>query len=378
MQSMPVVSEADYHEAIAKAKAETEEKLRKEFDEESKARAEEQAKINEELANKIKALEAANVKTDADAKLLEEEARKLAEEARRLAEEEEARKQSEEERINAAIAEGIAAKLAELASQQPEKPVAEEAAEEPAEEVAPAFDTEHVFDELKAEIYSYADADDLGYGLEANVPACAMKVVGDTIELEVNLDLDDLTKKGYKVTKGDKLAVKFVLSSDGDIDEAEELIEETMLVNGLKKASRAVVTSATAETRANGFEHGISKDKVADTPEEFYKLLRVYAKSFVLADDGEVEEKALVKMFLRRGRVYLYLNHEAEGLNACDSEMSALGFKTFMTVKSVDDCKEAVRVISAMMKANGLVRFPSEVKIADEDSTKGFTYTLSK
>ena len=349
------VAVVDYDEAIAKAKAETEEKLRKEFDEESKARAEEQAKINAELSEKIKALEEAN------AKALEDEARRQAE---------------EDARIQAAIAAGVAAKLAEAqpAPVAQETPVVEEPA--PVEEPAKGFDTDHVFDVLKAEIYSYTDADDLGYGLEASVPACAMKVVGETIELQVNLDASDCAKKGYKVTAGDVLPVKFVLASDDDIDEAEELIEETMLENGLKKTKKAVITEATAETRAQGFEHGVSKDRVADTPEEFYKLLRVYAKSFVLADDSDVEEKVLLKMFLARGRVFMYL--AADGANACDDELASQGFKSIMTVKTVDDCKAAIKAISAMMKENGLIRYPSEVKIADDDSLKGFTYTLSK
>ena len=151
-----------------------------------------------------------------------------------------------------------------------------------------------------------------------------------------------------------------------------------MLVNGLKRTKKAVITAATDETREKGFEYGVSKDKVADTPEEFYKLMRVFAKSFVLADDDAVEDKTLMKMFLTRGRVYLYLNHSAEGLKACDEEMANAGFKSFMTVKSIEDCKEAIALISAMMKANGLVRFPSEIKIAEEDCSKGFTYTLSK
>ncbi|MBR2384980.1 MAG: InlB B-repeat-containing protein [Clostridia bacterium] len=350
MKSASVDGDVDYEAAIAKAKAETEEKLRKEFDEESKARAEEQAKVNEELLNKIKALEEANNKED------------------------------DEEKLNAAIAAGVALKLAEMAKEEKPEPEVEVTPEvsKPIEEPVVAFDTVHVFDELKAEIYSYADADDLGYGLEVSVPACAMKVVEDKIELEVNLDLEDCAKKGYKVVKGEKLAVKFVLSSEDDVDEAEELIAETMLVNGLKKVQRAVITSATEETRQEGFEHGVSKERLADTPEEFYKLLRVHAKSYVYADDAEVEEKLLMKMFLRRNRVYLYLNYSAEGLKACDAEMASAGLKTFMTVKNVEDCKEAVKLISQMMKENGLIRYPSEAKIAEEDCVKGFTYVLSK
>ena len=354
----------EYEAAIAKAReeasAETEERVRKEYD----AKADEQARINEDYANRIKALEDANEKAIADAKARDEE---------------EARRQAEEEaRINAAIAAGLAAKLAENATEEVEEEQVEEIVEEVEEETAPVFDTETVFDNIKAEIYSYTDADDLGYSLDANVPACAMKVVGETIELEVNLDLADCEKKGYKVTTGDKLPVKFVLTSDEDVDEAYELVEETMFVNGLKKTRKAVVTKATDETRANGFEYGISKDKVADTAEEFYKLLRVYTQSFVLADDGEVEEKALVKMFLARGKVYMFLNYTAEGLNACDEEMANEGYKTFMTVNNADDCRNAIKAISAMMKENGLIRYPSAVSVAGDDCKKGFTYRLSK
>ena len=346
----PTATVVDYDAAIAQAKAETEEKLRKEFDEESKARADEQARINAEFAAKIKALE---------------DDRERALEDARLKAEEDARKAIVEEPVVEVV-------------EEPVVEVVEEPVVETVEEPTPAFDVEHVFDVLKAEIYSFTDADDLGYGLEASVPACAMKVVDATIELEVNLDLDDCAKKGYKVVAGEKLPVKFVLASDDDIDEAEELIGETMFVNGLVKTKKAVITAATAETRANGFEHGVSKDRVADTPEEFYKLLRVYAQSFVYADDDAVEDKALIKMFLARGRVFMYVNYSAEGLNACDEVMVAQGYKSMMTIKDADECKVAIKHIAAMMKENGLVRFPSEIKISGDESIKGFTYTLKK
>ena len=159
----------------------------------------------------------------------------------------------DEQKINEAIAAGVAAKLAELAI---EKVVEEKPVEEPAQEVEAKLDTTKIFDELKAEIYSYADADDLGFGLEAALPACAMKVVDDTVELEVNLELADCAKKGYKVAEGEKLPVKFVVASEDDVDEAEELIAETMLVNGLKKAQKAVVTASEEATRKEGFEYG--------------------------------------------------------------------------------------------------------------------------
>ena len=245
-------------------------------------------------------------------------------------------------------------------------------------EEKPSFDTAKAFDTLKAEVTTYTDADDLGLGLEEKVDACAIKVVGNNVELEVNLDLEDCLKKGYKVVKGTNLAVKFVVACDCDMDEAVELIEETMFVNGLEKTSDAVVAESTEDERANGFEYGVTKAKVADTVEEFYKLIRVYAQSFVLADDGDVEEKALLKMFVARGKIYAYLNYEAEGLNACDVVMATAGYKSFVTVKNAEDCKKALAFVGAMMKESGLVRFPSKVEMAGADCTEGFTYTLKK
>lgn len=312
-----VVSEpTDFESAIERAKAETEEKLGNEI---------------EELRNKIKALEDARVCA----------------------------------REEAPVVESV------------EEPVAEEVAKVE-EECCADFDVVNAFDVLKAEIYSFTDADDLGYGLDAKVDACAMKVVDGAIELELNLDLEDCLKKGYKVVKGDRLAVKFVVKCDCCMDEAFELIGETMFVNGLEKTRKAVLTASTEETRVNGFEYGVTKDKVADTVEEFYKLLRVYTQSFVLADDGEVEEKALVKMFVARGKIYAYINYMADGLNACDDAMANAGYKSFMTIKDSDGCRKAIAVIGAMMKENGLVRFPSKVEIAGADCTEGFTYTLKK
>ena len=267
---------------------------------------------------------------------------------------------------------------ARVVAPAPVEEKAEEVAEESVEESCSDFDVVHAFDVLKAEIYSYTDADDLGFGLDAKVDACAMKVVGKTVELEVNLDLEDCQKKGYKVVKGDKLAVKFVVACDCCMDEAFELIEETMFINGLEKTEKAVITESTEETRTNGFEYGVSKDKVADTVEEFYKLLRVYTQSFVLADDGDAIDKALVKMFMARGKIYAYVNYSAEGLNACDPVMVEAGYKSFMTIKNSDDCRKALEVIGAMMKENGLVRFPSKVEMAGADCKDGFTYTLKK
>ncbi len=235
-----------------------------------------------------------------------------------------------------------------------------------------------LFDKLKAEIYSYEKANDLPYGLEENVAACAMRIDGDTIVLEVNIDFEEAVNKGYIISKGDKLSVKKIIASEEDYAEAEELIEETMYENGFKKTRKAVVTESTAETREQGFEYGFTYERKAETAEEFLKLIRVHAKSFVMAEEGEFEEKALMKTFVGHGRVYIYLNYEGEGMDACDDAMKAEGYKSFVVVRNAEECAVAIGYITKMMRANGLVRFPVDSNIAEEGSDKGFTYTLKR
>lgn len=332
--------------AEAEAKAEAEAEKAREA-EEARLKAEAARAKAEEEANKAKAEEAARLALELEIKIAEEEARrKAAEEEAKLKAEEEARlKEEEEARLKA---------------------------EEEAEKNR--FKPEATFDKLKAEMLSFKEADDLGYGLGENA-ACSVKVADGAVVVEANLDKEDCLKKGYDVTDGDTLAVKMVVNSNDEIENAEDLIEDAAYENGYTKGEKAEATASDEETRANGYV--LSADKrLAENVDEYYKLLRVYAKSFVLADGEANDDKPLIKMFKGGDKVYIYLNYAAENLNAASEEMQAEGYKSIMVVKTADECKEAIKAITAMMRENGLVRFPTASTLAEDNSDKGFTYTL--
>ena len=255
--------------------------------------------------------------------------------------------------------------------------VATEAAEAVETEEEQEFDVVDAFDNLKSEMFSYKQASDLPYGLETEHPVCFMKVDQDRIVLELDLSVDELKAKGYdNVSEGETLQAKVEIAVEDDCAVAKELIEEVMLENGMRKTDQAVLTAATEGTREEGFKHGVTAERLAETAEELFKVLRAYAKSFVLADKVEGEDKPLLKMFTLHGKVYLYLNYFADGMMECDGELKEKGFRSFVVVRNVEECKEAENVIRAMMKENGLVRYPTEVTIAEDGSDKGFTYTL--
>ena len=333
--------------AEAEAKAEAEAEKAREA-EEARLKAEAARAKAEEDANKAKEEEAARLALELEIKIAEEEARrKAAEEEAKLKAEEEARlKEEEEARLKA---------------------------EEEAEKNR--FKPEATFDKLKAEMLSFKEADDLGYGLGENAAACSVKVADGAVVVEANLDKEDCLKKGYDVTDGDTLAVKMVVNSNDEIENAEDLIEDAAYENGYTKGEKAEVTESDEETRANGCV--LSADKrLAENVDEYYKLLRVYAKSFVLADGEANEDKPLIKMFKGGDKIYIYLNYADENLNAASEEMQAEGYKSIMVVKTADECKEAIKAITAMMRENGLVRFPTASTLAEDNSDKGFTYTL--
>lgn len=272
----------------------------------------------------------------------------------------------EQARINAELAAKIAAEQAEQAKH------AVVAAEEPK---APAFDAGKAFDELKAEALGYKPADDLDFGLTDKDVAVALKVEGDAVVLEADIDKAECEAKGFKVTDGDKLPVKMLVEKDEDLADAKELIEEVLYGKGYMKAEKAEVAESTEAEKSEGYELDLAKGKLATTSEEFLKLIRVNAKSYVLTD-GEATDKLLMKAFIANGKVYMYLNVTGDGFNAADDAIKAEGLGSFMVVKTAEDCKKAIAAISLMMRENGLVRYPSANGITEESSDKGFTYTL--
>ena len=272
----------------------------------------------------------------------------------------------EQARINAELAAKIAAEQIEQAKK------AVVAVEEPK---APAFDAGKAFDELKAEALGYKSADDLDFGLTDKDVAVAVKVEGDAVVLEADIDKAECEAKGFKVTDGDKLPVKMLVEKDEDLADAKELIEEVLYGKGYMKAEKAEVAESTEAEKSEGYELDLAKGKLAATPEEFLKLIRVTAKSYVLTD-GEATDKLLMKAFIANGKVYMYLNVTGDGFNAADDAIKAEGLGSFMVVKTAEDCKKALAAISLMMRENGLVRYPSANSVSEESSDKGFTYTL--
>ncbi len=313
------------------------------------AKAEERNKVLEELADK----------GGAEGGVSEEKVNEIVDKKIKAYDEQRAKEIAlEKSRLDGELAAKIAAEQARLA-----------------EEKAAAFDAGKAFDELKAEMLGYKPADELDFGLNESEVVALIKVTGDAVALEVDLDKAECEAKGFAVKDGEKLASAMLVEKDEDKALAKELIEEVLYEKGYMKGEKVAATESSAEERAAGFEFNVAKGRVAATAEEFLKLIRVNAKSYVLTE-GEVNEKLLMKAFVANDKVYIYLNVTGDGFNAADETMQAEGLGTFMVVKTADDCKKALAAIALMMRENGLVRYPAGAGVTEEASGKGFAYTL--
>lgn len=242
-------------------------------------------------------------------------------------------------------------------------------AEEPAE-------TAKYFDRLKAETASYVKGDDLEFGTQKDVTVCALTEKDGKVVLELNVPYEDLEEKGYNVVKGDKLPAAYEVGSQEDIDEALELIEEAMSANGMMKSVPQVVYASTAAERAQGYEYVIHNEKVAESVDEYYALLRAYTGSFADVEGYEGEDKPLVKMFKDGDKVLVYMNYLAAGLKASEPYMAEQGYTSVVTVSDISDCKRAMAYIEQMMKENGLIRYPLMTGFVESGDDDGFAYVL--
>lgn len=351
----------NYEEELRKIREEAKAEAKREIEEEMKRKAEEEARINALVETRVKEIidkknkesEIANAGTRnafVDASLLE-----------RLA--------AAEEKV-AKFEADFAAKTEP--APLPEEPIAEEVAETPVEDETAA----KIFDRLKAETASYTRCDDLTFGVSKSVTVLKLTERDGKIDLELNVPFEDLEEKGYNVLRGKDLPSLYEAASETDVDEAVELIEEAMSANGLMKSVPQVIYASTAKERAEGYEYSVEYEKVANTVDEYYSMLRAYSGSFADVEGYEGEDKPLVKMFKDGKNVLVYLNLSLPGLKKAEPFMEEQGYTSLVVVSTLSDCKRAMSYIEAMMRENGLIRYPAMTGFVEGGDDDGYAYVL--
>ena len=211
------------------------------------------------------------------------------------------------------------------------------------------------------------------------------------VSLYLALNAEKVKKEGYpiEVIKDKKHAdipAKIVVSTEETYARALELTRRTLLEKGLQpKTEFEPAAPSTADERAEGFEYCVVNERVAKTAEDYFELLRIALKSYVLeADNGKFkdgEKRTFARVYINNEVACLYLNSvkTVKGLAKGESSPRFEDTPVLFKVLTAKDLLEAYELIDKMMTSYGFVKCPenaNDLKDVTVPTTNGFAYTI--
>lgn len=249
------------------------------------------------------------------------------------------------------------------------------------------------YDELKRLMLSYEKAgyrSDLGISEKTRV-ACVYGSL-NCITLYLALNPAVIKSEGYAVETAKLKAyadvpAKLVISTEETFSSAVELLKRAMTANGMREKADFVCenSASTADERALGFELIIEHDRVACTAEEYFELLRVALKSYVLErDTGRFkpgDTLTLARIYISEEVACLYMPcvKSVKELAAGEVEPRFADTPVQFKVLAPADLLEAYDIIDKLMTSFGFVKNlenADDLKETEVPATCGFAYTV--
>ena len=198
-------------------------------------------------------------------------------------------------------------------------------------------------------------------------------------------NVEKYREMGYPVTTSTSpenadVPAKFLVGNEEDLYMGLELIDIAMKSKGFTdKPGDPEIKPITAEERELGFLFSFKNDKVADTLKEWFELLRLEAKSFVLMGDSgtprDLNGKYIVKAKRYDDRIDLYLPIGNENSEPATGPLYKDVPNKFV-IKTQEDMPIALEAIDESMTTLGLKKYPrnaSQLKnSADTDTAFGY------
>jgi len=249
----------------------------------------------------------------------------------------------------------------------------------------------NMYDQLRDLMRSYKkESYKVVMGLTETEKIATMYFKGNHIQLNVALDAEELMNEGINVTecKDKKFAEvpsQLVISTEEAFNIALMLINRVLLNKGLQKMADYVPgPGSTEEERKNGFTYMIRNARVASTAEDYFDLLRIALKSYVMEENNGKfrpgDKVTLSRIYIEKEVAHLYLP-QVKGDKALKGKRKARFADTPVEFKILvpRDMLEAYELIDKVMKHNGLTKNPENANdLADVKvpATNGFAYTL--
>lgn len=249
------------------------------------------------------------------------------------------------------------------------------------------------YDELKRLMLSYEKTDykaDLGISEKTRV-ACVYGNL-NCITLYLALNPAAVKAEGYaveacKLKAFADVPAKMVISTDETFNSAIELLKRAMLANGMREKANFIYNepASTADERALGYELIVKTDRVASTAEDYFELLRVALKSYVLERDSgrfkSGETLTLARIYINDEVACLYMPcvKSVKELASGEVEPRFADTPVQFKVLAPTDLLEAYAIIDKLMTSFGFVKNPEnadDLKETEVPATCGFAYTV--
>ncbi len=227
-------------------------------------------------------------------------------------------------------------------------------------------------------------------GLAETEFIASMAMRDNYLQLNLALNPEVLRKEGISVlTAKEKryaeVPAQVNISTEESFAQALDLTKRVLLNKGLQPIEDYVPAPAsTEEERKRGFAFIIHNERVAKTAEDYFELLRIAVKSYVLENDlGKFkpgDKVTLARIYITNEVACLHLP-KVKGVKGLKGSKRAPFADTPVICKILAprDMLEAYALIDKVMKANGFVKRPEnandlvDVKVP---ATNGFAYTL--
>ncbi len=210
------------------------------------------------------------------------------------------------------------------------------------------------------------------------------------IQLNLALNPEDVKKEGIKVTASKEkrfaeVPCQINISTEEIFATALELTHRAILAKGLQKIENYQNGApSTEEERKNGFAYMIHNERVASTAEDYFELMRIAVKSYVMESDNGMfkpgDKVTLARIYINNEVACLYLP-AIKGDKDLKPARGARFEDTPVEVKVITqrDMIEAYALIEKVMKANGFTKCPenaNDLQDVKVPATNGFAYTL--
>ena len=227
-------------------------------------------------------------------------------------------------------------------------------------------------------------------GLSENELIAAMYFKENHIQLNLALNLNDLKREGISVlvSKEKKFAevpAQILISTEELFATALDLVKRALIAKGLQQVDDYEPGApSTAEERKNGFAYMINNDRVASTAEDYFEMLRIALKGYVMEEDNGMfkpgDKVTLARIYITNEVACLHLP-TIKGEKGLKPSRDARFEDTPVIVKILAprDMLDAYNLIDKVMKANGFVKNPeaaNELTDVKVPATNGFAYTL--